>query len=197
MIDLFAEGIESMRLPCSWGLLILGVGMSIFGRRRTLAVTGVFVAVAGLVAFARFGGWWFAVPNGWTQVALGVGLVGLTAAAYRLDHVISDVALSAYASVVAVSAWIPCVGPHLGDLLNSARLDPWPHLGGTIAFMVGLTIPFTIVAAVGSAFPGLASAARHPTVVRVGSTLLVLIGLLFVATWFDDVSSELARRSTF
>ncbi len=198
MFKLFGEGIESLRLPCSWPVLLIGTGLALLGRRRPVATTVAFVTTAGLVAFLRFGGWWVETPQGATQVIVGLALGMAAWGAWRVDRLAGDVALSAFVGAVAVSTWIPCVGPHLGELLNTARVDPWSQLPGTIAFMVGLTIPFAIVTALAAtAPPSLVPALRDRRVVAAGMVVLVLVSATMAITVFDDLSSELARRSTF
>lgn len=197
MFRLLAEGIESLRLPCSWVLLIPAIGLAVFGRRRSALVIGTYVVAVGLIAFLRFGGWWFATPSSLVQVPLGLVLLGAIFGAWKVDRPATDVGVAAFSGVAAAWSWIPCVGPHLGDLLNDARSDPWGQLGGTFAYIVGLLIPFVIVAALDQLFPELRTRLERPGVILAGVVLLSLFGLALATTVFDDFSSELARRSTF
>ncbi len=197
MFRLLAEGIESLRLPCSWVLLIPAIGLAVFGRRRSALIIGTYVFAAGLIAFLRFGGWWFATPSSLIQIPLGLVLLAIIFGAWKLDRPSTDVLVAATTGVAAAWSWIPCVGPHLGDLLNAARSEPWGQLGGTFAYIVGLLVPFVIVAALDSLFPELRTRLDKPAVVTAGVVLLALFGLALATTVFDDFSSELARRSTF
>ena len=197
MIDTLLEGVESLRLPCSWVLLIPAAAITIFGRRRTPLVTSVFVAVATLIAWVRFAGWWFETPRGFVQIALGLIVMAAAAIAWKLDRGISDAATSAITAVVAVWAWIPCVGPELADILNGARREPLAHLGGTVAFFLGLLLPFISIAAAGVAFPKLQEKLAHRAIISTGAIVLGLVGLLFVTTLYDDLASALFRISEF
>lgn len=197
MINTLLEGVESLRLPCSWVLLIPAAAITVFGRRRTPLVISVFVAVAALLAWVRFAGWWFETPRGAIQIALGFAMMLAAGIAWKLDRGIADVATSAFVAVVAVWAWIPCVGPELGEILNGSRREPFAHIGGTIAFMVGLLLPFILVAALGVVFPKMQEKLSHRAVVTGGAILLAVVGLLFVTTLYDDLSSALFRISEF
>lgn len=197
MIDLLIEGIDSLRLPCSWVLLIPGVAITVFGRRRTSLVVVSFTAAAALVAWLRFAGWWFAVPSGIQQVALGIAIIVSAAIAWRADTGLSDGLVAAIVGIAAAWTWIPCVGPHLGDVINGSRDEPFEHIAGTGAFFLGQFLPFILIAALGVAAPQVGERLEHRTVITVGAAMLGIVGLLFVTTLFDDIASELARRSTF
>jgi len=194
---LLAEGIDSLRLPCSWVLLIPAIGLAVFGRRRSALIIGTYVFAAGLIAFLRFGGWWFATPSSLIQIPLGLVLLAAIFGAWKVDRPVTDGLVAGLSGVAAAWSWIPCVGPHLGDLLNEARTDPWSQLGGTFAYIVGLLIPFVIIAALDQLFPELRTRLERPGVILAGVVLLSLFGLALATTVFDDFSSELARRSTF
>lgn len=197
MLALLLEGVDSLRLPCSWVLLIPGAAITVFGRRRTLLVVTVFSLVAMSIAWLRFAGWWFAVPHGITQVTLGVIIVAAAAMAWRADTAVFDAVAAATTGLAAAWTWIPCVGPHLGDLLNGARTDPFGHLGGTIAFLTGQFLPFILLAAAGVLAPSLQDRLERRSVITLGAAMLAIVGGLFITTLFDDIASELARRSTF
>lgn len=198
MINLVLEGTESLRLPCSWLLVLPGAAVALGGRRRAGLVTGVFLAVAMLVAWLRFGGFW---PLGdletVSQIIMGVLILGSAAVAWRMDSAPTDVAMAAIGGLAGAWAWIPCVGPHLGDVINGARSEPFAHIGGTMAYITGLLMPFILLAAAGIAFPKFAEKTSHRTVIGTGFVLILIVGGLFGVTLFDDLANELARRSTF
>lgn len=197
MIPTLLEGVDSLRLPCSWVLLIPGAALVFFGRRRTVLIVSVFVSFAIATAWLRFAGWWFEVPRGAIQVLLGATIIAASAIAWKRDEATSDGILAAIVGVASAWTWIPCVGPNLGDILNGARTDPFGHFGGTAAFLIGQFLPLIAIAALGHLVPGLDRRLRHPTVVASGAILLGLIGLLYATTLFDDLASELARRSSY
>lgn len=198
MIDLLFEGTESLRLPCSWLIVIPGTAVALGGRRRAVLVTAVFSAVAMLVAWLRFGGFWiFGEVEGATQIGLGVALITAAGLAWRQNHAGTDALAAGVAGLAGAWAWIPCVGPHLGDVINGARSEPFAHIGGTVAFLAGLFLPFIIVAAAGVAFPDFQLKTSNRFVIGTGLLLVAVVGLLFTVTLYDDLANELARRSTF
>ncbi len=198
MINLIFEGTESLRLPCSWLIVIPGTAVALGGRRRAVLVTTIFSAVAMLVAWLRFGGFWpLGEVEGVTQVGLGVALIAAAGLAWRQNHASTDGLAAAVAGLAGAWAWIPCVGPHLGDVINGARSEPFSHIGGTVAFLAGLFLPFILVAAAGVAFPDFQIKTSNRFVVGAGFMLFALVGLLFTVTLYDDLANELARRSTF
>ncbi len=198
MIELLLEGTESLRLPCSWLLIIPGAAIVAGCRRRSVLVTTVFSLVAMLVAWLRFGGFWpLGDVQGPTQTALGVAILASGAVAWRKDTAVTDSVAAGVAGLAGAWAWIPCVGPHLGDVLNGARTEPFAHIGGTIAFMTGLFVPFIIIAAAGILFPDFQNKTVNKAVISTGFVLIAIVGALFTATLFDDLANELARRSTF
>ena len=197
MLDQLAEGIESIRLPCSWILLFGGAALSVYARRRTPIVLGAFAATAIVLAWVRFSGWWFAAPSGAVQVAVGVALIAATVAAWKLDTAAADGVLGATVGLVTVWSWLPCVGPELGEILNSAPSEPWRHLGGTIAFVAGLLLPFVLLTAAQVASPRLAEQLDRNWLAGAGALMLLALGVLYAGAWSDDLTSELFRASSF
>ena len=192
----FAEGIESIRLACSLVLLIPALGIVLMGRRRNVLVP-VWIVTATIVAWLRFTGWWGLEASGVWHVLSGIVLVALAALAWRRDDAPTDAAVTALAATIATWTWVPCVGRHLGDILNAARSEPWAQLLPTVAFVVGLFVPLVVLAALEVAAPKLAERIEHRNVRAVGLGIVVLVGALVSVTLFDDLAGELARRSSF
>jgi len=175
--------------------LIPGTAVLLFGRRRTPLVVGSFVAAAMAVAWLRFGGNWFEVPRGGVQIVLGLVIMAGAAIAWKADRGLTDALSAGITGGAAAWAWIPCVGPDLGNLLNSDWENPWVNLPDTVAFMTGQFLPFIVVAAGGLLVPSITEKLSHRAVVTSGAVIVGLIGFAFVTQQFDDLASELARRS--
>lgn len=195
MTGLLTEGIESLRLPCTWVLLIPGAAVILFGRRRTPLVVASFMAAAMAIVWLRWGGLWFETPRGAVQIALGFVIMVGAAIAWRMDRGLTDGLAAGITGGAAAWAWLPCVGPELGNLLNSDWEQPLTRLPGTIAFMTGQFLPFILIAAAGVIAPALSEKLQHRGIVTFGAILLAVVGLMFATTLFDEFSSELARRS--
>ncbi len=178
-------------------MIIPAAAITLFGRRRTALVVSVFVAVAALIAWVRFSGWWFATPHGVGQVLIGVGIMATAAVAWKFDTGATDVLAAAVAGMISVWAWIPCVGPQLGEILNNATREPFSHLAGTILFVVGLLLPFILVAALGVLFPKVQESLDDRKVIAAGAVLFGIVGLLFTTALYDNLSSALFSISTF
>jgi len=197
MLDLAIEGLGSVRFPCSWVILFPAAALTVYARMRNAAVISAFIAAAAITAWLRFAGWWFAVPDGGGQIVIGILVGVVVVAAWRADSMIGDAGLGAVAALSAVSAWIPCVGPELGSLLNNARSAPWTNAPGTAAYIAGLLLPFAMVPAAVALAPVLDDRLRNRQLIGVGASLLLAFAALFVTTLLDDVASELARRSSY
>lgn len=192
----FAEGIESLKLACSLVLLIPALGIALFGRRRSLLVP-VWIAVVAVVSWTRFVGWWPFDSSGFWHVIAGMILVGVVALAWRRDDAPSDLAATALAATIAAWTWVPCVGEHLGEILNNARRNPWEELLPTFAYIVGLFVPLVVIAAFAGAWPAAADRMDHRYVRATGLGIVFVVGALVSVTLFDDLAGELARRSSF
>ncbi|MGI9607304.1 MAG: hypothetical protein ACR2P0_14305 [Acidimicrobiales bacterium] len=197
MFGLLIEGIESLRLPCSWVLVIPGIAVTLAARSHFAIVVATFFGVVSLVAWLRFAGYWYAVPDWPGQIALGLAILAAAGVAWWFDRRGTSSLSAAVTGVAATWVWIPCVGDDLAIVLNGARTGAAGHIGGTIAFFVGLLVPLILWAALGYADPWIGKRWSSRPVMVVGSALLIIVGVLFVTTLFDDVASELARRSSF
>lgn len=195
MFGLLTEGIESLRLPCTWVLLIPGAAVVLFGRRRTPLVVASFIAAATAIVWLRWGGNWFEVPSGAVQVAVGLTIMAGAAIAWKLDSGVTDAVSAGVTGAAAGWAWIPCVGPELGNLLNSDWSNSFVKIPDVVAFMAGQFLPFVLIAAAGVLAPTLSEKLEHRSVVTVGAIVVGLIGLAFVTQQFDNIASELARQS--
>ena len=195
-MNILAEGIESLKLACSLVLLIPALGIVLMGRRRVWLVP-TWIATVSLIAWLRFTGWWTPFPSGAGHVLAGVALLGLVVLAWKRDRLVTDLAATAAGAFLAGWTWVPCVGRELGDVLNNARAQPWSELLPTLLYMVGLFVPLVLIAALQVAWPNFGDVSDDRRVRGLGLGLVAMVGALVAVTLFDDLASELARRSSF
>lgn len=91
--------------------------------------------------------------------------------------------------------WTPCVGPTLGAVLTLAanEASAWRGFWLSIAYCVGLGVPFLLVALVlGGSTRAIRALRRHArTVQRVGGLLLIAVGVLLVTGYWNDLTIRL------
>lgn len=192
----FLEGIESLKLACSLVLLIPALGVALMGRRRVYLVP-VWIITAGLISWLRFTGWFTPLASGTGHVIAGIALIGLAVVAWKRDELATDITATAAVAFLAGWTWIPCVGRQLGEILNNSRAEPWAELVPTYLYILGLSIPLVLIAALEVAWPKFGEITDNPKLRTVGIGVIALVGGLVAVTLFDDLAGELARRSSF
>lgn len=185
-IGLFAEGIVSLALPCTWVLVVPPILATVAGEaRRSVAVaaTGGLVA-AVMVRAASFGVLppELTVPAG-AVMALAFGVI-------RLRPRWAPAAASVVAALGA-SIWQPCVGLHLGEVLNTGIDHPVRAAVTIVPFAAGvaLAVPAAVFAV------GLAGDRfRQPA--SIGSAIGgFLLGVAVLVGLHESVVGDLARVS--
>lgn len=193
-------GVISSAAPCTaplvpgWLALVLGAG-----ERLNAAVAAYFGAVvAHLVVLGIGSDVLYRLlhrPGGLpgrvgALVVVGAGWLVLTRGRSWLPMALAGLG----AGAAFGAAWVPCVGPTLGRLLNPG--------GGTAprgvllaVYGAGLALPFAVlslgVLAVG---PASAWMGRHRLVLaRIGAALLGVLAVALASGWFRSVSGHLAR----
>ena len=195
-MDLFAEGVESLKLACSLVLLIPAVAIVLLGRRRAWLVP-TWIASVTLIAWLRFIGWWSPPPGGLVHVGAGLALVAAIVVAWKRNTAATDVTATVGVAFLAGWTWIPCVGRELGGILNDARAQPLVELGPTAIYLFGLFLPLVLIAAAAVAWPKLGTVLDSRNARSAGLGIMFVVAGLVSVTLFDDLAGELARRSQF
>lgn len=180
MISVVLEGITQALLPCSWILLV--TAMFLGWARPSFRVFGAFAA--GVVGFA-----WLAV-SGWLVVPItvsGVVLIG-GAGLWWLRRL--GPASATMIGSGAASAWQPCVGQHLGSVLNQAQSDPVGALPGLALFVLGVV---AVGIGLGWVLGRILNHRLWPE--RLGAVMISAIGLSMIAGLYPAISSTLVRWS--
>lgn len=182
MIGAFFEGITQSLLPCSWILLVPAIVVG--GSRPRVRVMGAMVVATILIA-------WLAVA-GLLVLPLPVsGLLMVGAAVYWWFRGL-DTWSSALVGAAASSAWQPCVGPHLGEVLNRAQVDAWGAAPGLAVFILGVLLVGFLV---GWAATRLLGDRVSNRIERSGAVVLGLIGITMTIGIYQTIASMLAGWS--
>jgi cytochrome c-type biogenesis protein len=175
------------------------------GRGRVLAGSLLFIAgfSAVFISFgALFGGLgrllleWSPVLTrvaGVVVIAMGLSFLGVLPWLMRERRIHrrppAGLAGAPLLGVVFGLGWTPCLGPTLAAVNTLAYTQASAGRGAILAaaYCLGLGVPFVLVAlGARRALTFSALARRHaPTVMRVGGTLLILLGILLVTGWWE------------
>ncbi len=168
----------------------------------TLFVLGFSVVFVGLGVLSAGVSRWFFEYSRTFNIVLGVlavvlglvfmGLVPLFQRDVRL-HKVPAVGLAAapLLGFLFGLGWTPCIGPTLGVILGLASYGDNVARGGVLLafYSLGLGAPFIVAAlAWRRALGGLAFVRRHQQwVTRIGGAMLVVVGLLLLTGWWDQM----------
>jgi hypothetical protein len=186
IVPLFAEGITSLVLPCTWAMAIPAVLMAIAGGgRRTVAAA----SMGGLVVGSMVRATGTAVADGGWALVAGVGLVAAFVGVVRMRRFAQVAAFSGAA--IATALWQPCVGEQLGNVLNTGVDRPLAAAVSIVPYALGVAwvVP---IASLALEFPN--ERARR-SVATAGAVVGSLIGLVVMLGWHVPAIATLARWS--
>lgn len=197
----FLEGVESITLLCSLVVLVPGLVLALTGARGRGWLVAGFVAGTATMMWARAGGLWTLDADGparWWIAGAIVLVYGLVLSAPPVLRVAPAVGAVVGGAAGAVAGWLwqPCVGENLADALNRAESDRVAGLLGLHAYVLGLSIPLLVVAALPHAWPA-TSRALHHRAVRTGAAVVAGgYGLTVAVGRYDDITEALFRFSS-
>ena len=176
----------------SFAIFLLGLGMSVvgsfFGGNRLLfaRIGGAIMILFGLCQLGAFGG--SALLSGERRLPL------------RLDKMAMSPWTALLMGFVFSFAWTPCVGPALSGVLlmaasASSRAAGYALLG---LYTLGFCIPFLALGLFTTSLLDFLRRHRDVTryTVKIGGVLLVLLGILMLTGYMNNVTGYLARIST-
>ena len=190
----FLEGVGSISIACTLAMLVPGVALVLVARKARLTVALFYLLGATLLTWARAAGHW--------QVELSGAAVFVAAAAFVLAYrakrpaSLSATGAGVLAGALAGWLWRPCVGPRLGDILNSADTAAARTLGMMLVYMAGALLPAVLLALLPHALPGSKPFLDRLSVAAAGGAVGAAYAVTLAAGRYDDLIGELYRIAT-
>lgn len=191
-MSLFAEGIRSSVLACSYSVLLVGLALVALRRKDRMGVLGVFAGFTILSAWIRAAGISNLLAGRVATVLLVIGGVAL---ALMVNHGMAGLGAAALIGAFAGSTWFPCVGEELGAVLTRAQDEPGPALWLLGVYLIGVMIPLVAVLALVMYLPVVRSWMDGRWVTIAAKAALAAIGVLVLTDHYDTLLSTLARWS--
>lgn len=191
-MSLFAEGIRSSLLPCSYSVLLIGVALVLLRKGERLQVLGVFAGFTVLSAWIRAAGISNLLAG---RLVTSLLVVGGLAAALLVSSRKAGLVAAAFVGAFAGATWLPCVGEELGTVLTSAQDDPGAAVLFMAVYLIGVMVPLVAVAAL-LAYVPVARRWADGRLVAVGAgTAMAALAVLVLTDFYDSLLSTLARWS--
>lgn len=191
-MSLFAEGIRSSVLACSYSVLLVGLALVVLRRKDRMGVLGVFAGFTILSAWIRAAGISNLLAG---RVATALLVIGGVALALMVNHRVAGLGAAALIGAFAGSTWFPCVGEELGAVLTRARDEPGAALWLLGVYLIGVMIPLVAILAVVMYLPVVRRWMDGRWVAIGAKAVLAAIGVLVLTDHYDTLLSTLARWS--
>ncbi len=191
-MSLFAEGIRSSVLACSYSVLLVGLALVVLRRKDRMGALGVFAGFTILSAWIRAAGISNLLAG---RVATVLLVIGGLALAVMVNRRPAGLAGSALLGTFAGATWFPCVGEELGTVLTRAQDEPGAALWLLGVYLIGVMIPLIAILAVVMYLPVVRRWMDSRWVAIAAKAALAAIGVLVLTDHYDTLLSTLARWS--
>ncbi len=189
---LFAEGIFSSLLPCSYSILIPALALVILRKNERIPTLGIFAAATVVSAWIRAAGISDLLADRvWNTAVLVAGLV----LSWMVSHRAAGTAGSVLIGVFAGSTWFPCVGEQLGEVLGRAPDEPLSGLALLAVYLVGVMLPIVAVVTLVAYVPAVRRRADGRWAAVAARAVLGAMGVLVLSGQYPVLLSTLARWS--
>lgn len=191
-MSLFAEGIRSSILPCSFSVLLVGLALLVVRKKERMGVLGVFAGFTILSAWVRASGISNLLAGRVATTLLVIGGLGL---ALMVSNRLAGLGAAALVGTFAGATWLPCVGEELGTVLTDAQYHPASGILPLGVYLVGVMIPLVAIVALLAYAPAVRRRVDGRWVGLVGKGAIAAVGILVLVDYYDSVLSTLARWS--
>ena len=168
-------------------------------RKARLTVALSYLVGIALLTWARASGHWDVEFSGAVMFLASAALVvGVFVLAYRAQGPASLAATGSGAVAGALAGWLwrPCVGPKLGEILNSTDTEAARTLGLMLVYMAGALLPAVLLAVLPHALPAARRFLDRPPVAVVGGAVGAAYAVILATGRYDLVVGELYRIAT-
>lgn len=191
-MTLFAEGIRSSVLACSYSVLLVGLALVVLRKRDRIPTLGMFAGFTILSAWVRAAGISNLLAG---RVATVLLFVGGLALALMVNRRLAGLAGSALMGTFAGATWLPCVGEELGGVLTLARDEAGVAVLLLAVFLTGVMIPLVAVTALLAYVPAFRRWADGRWVALATRTVMAAMGVIVLTGHYGTLLSTLARWS--
>ena len=195
----FLEGVGSIGIACTLAALAPAVALVLVARKARLTVAVSYLVGVALLTWARASGHWNVELRGAvTFVASAALVVGVFVLAYRAKGPASLAATGSGAVAGALAGWLwrPCVGPKLGEILNSTDTEAARTLSLMLVYMAGALLPAVLLAVLPHALPVTKRLLDRLPAVAVGGAVGAAYAVTLATGRYDDLVGELYRIAT-
>ena len=192
-MTLFAEGIRSSVLACSYSVLLVGLALVVLRKRDRIPTLGVFAGFTILSAWLRAA----SISNLLAgRVATVLLFAGGLALVLMVNRRLAGLAGSALMGTFAGATWRPCVGEELGEVLTLAQDEAGVAVLLLAVFLTGVMIPLVAVTALIAYVPAFGRWADGRWVAMAARTVMAAMGVLVLTGHYQTLLSTLARWSS-
>ena len=197
-MDTFLEGVGAIGVACTLVMLVPAVALVLVARKARLIVALLYVTGAALLTWARAAGHWNVELSGAAVPVAAVLAAAVFVIAYLAKGPLSLSAAGAGAVAGALAGWLwrPCVGPKLGEILDSTDTEAARTLGLMLVYMAGALLPAVLLAVLPHAVPATKRFLDRLPVAAVGGAVGAAYAVTLATGRYDDLVGELYRIAT-
>ncbi len=194
----FLEGVGSIGIACTLAALAPAVALVLVARKARLTVALCYLVGVALLTWARAAGHWNVELRGAVMFVAAALVVGVFVMAYRAKGPASLAATGSGAVAGALAGWLwrPCVGPKLGEILNSTDTEAARTLSLMLVYMAGALLPAVLLAVLPHALPVTKRLLDRLPAVAVGGAVGAAYAVTLATGRYDDLVGELYRIAT-